>query len=55
MAEGEKVVVEFHQVKHKKQPGVLLLTSARVAWSPGEIVQAFEINHPYHQIKGIAS
>ena len=49
MAEGEKLVAEFTSVRHKKQDGVLLLTSARVAWSAGEL---FQVNYPYHQIKG---
>ena len=49
MAEGEKLVAEFPSVRHKKQDGVLLLTSARVAWSAGELLQ---VNYPYHQIKG---
>ena len=49
MAEGEKLVAEFPSVRHKKQDGVLLLTSARVAWSAGEF---FQVNYPYHQIKG---
>ena len=49
MAEGEKLVAEFPSVRHKKQDGVLLLTSARVAWSAGEL---FQVNYPYHQIKG---
>lgn len=51
MAE-EKVVAEFDGVRHKKQLGVLLLTSLRVAWAPGEIVQAFQVDYPYQQIKG---
>lgn len=50
MAEGEeKFIAEFHGVRHKKQEGVLLLTSARVAWSSGNV---FQINYPYHQIRG---
>ena len=49
MAEGEKLIAEFPSVRHKKQDGVLLLTSARVAWSAGD---HFQVNHPYHQIKG---
>lgn len=49
MADGEKLVAEFPSVRHKKQDGVLLLTSARVAWSAGD---HFQVNHPYQQIKG---
>ena len=50
MAEGEEeVLAEFPGVRHKKQDGILLFTSARVAWSSGEL---FSVNHPYHQIKG---
>ena len=49
MAEGEKLITEFPSVRHKKQDGALLLTSARVAWSAGEF---FQVNYPYHQIKG---
>jgi len=48
MADGEKLVAEFPSVRHKKQDGVLLLTSARVAWSAGD---HFQVNHPYQQIK----
>ena len=51
MAE-EKLVLEFSNVRHKKQDGVLLLTSLRVAWAPGEIVQTFQADYPYPQIKG---
>jgi len=49
MAEGEKLIAEFPSVRHKKQDGALLLTSARVVWSAGEL---FQVNYPYHQIKG---
>jgi hypothetical protein len=49
----EELVAEFHSVRHKKQLGVLLLTSLRVAWAPGDIVQAFQVDYPYHQIKGV--
>ena len=49
MAEKEQFVAEFHGVRHKKQEGVLLLTSARVAWSSGSV---FQINYPYNQIRG---
>ena len=52
MVEEEKVVLEIAGVKHKKQQGTLLLTSLRVAWAPGEIVQTFEADYPYQQIKG---
>ena len=52
MATEEKLVAEFVGVKHKKQLGVLLLTSLRVAWAPGEIVQTFQVDYPYQQIKG---
>ena len=52
MADGEEVVSEFHEVRHKKQDGVLLLTSLRVAWAPGEILQTFKVDCPYQQIKG---
>lgn len=51
-AEQEELTAEFHGVKHKKQVGVLLLTSLRVAWAPGDIVQTFQANYPYQQIKG---
>ena len=52
MAEGEeKLLAEFHGVKHKKQDGILLLTSVRVAWS-AEDQGEFKVNHPYPQIKG---
>lgn len=50
----EKLIAEFHDVRHKKQLGVLLLTSLRAAWAPGEIVQTFQVNYPYKQIKGKA-
>lgn len=53
MAEEEKLVLQFQNVKHKKQNGVLLFTSLRVAWAPGEIVQTFQADFPYQQIKGI--
>ena len=53
MAEGEeKFIAEFHGVRHKKQEGVLLLTSVRVAWSSGNV---FQINYPYHQIRGTSN
>lgn len=52
MAEEEKVVFEVQGVKHKKQDGILLLTSVRVAWAPGEILQTFQVDYPYQQIKG---
>ena len=47
----EKLVLEISDVKHKKQAGTLLLTSLRVAWAPGEIVQTFQVDYPYKQIK----
>lgn len=53
MVEEEKLVLQFQNVKHKKQNGVLLFTSLRVAWAPGEIVQTFQADFPYQQIKGI--
>lgn len=53
MAEAEeKVVLEFRDVKYKKELGVLVLTSLRVAWAPGDIVQTFQADFPYQQIKG---
>lgn len=52
MAAAEELVAEFHGVKHKKEVGVLLLTSLRVAWAAGDIVQTFQANYPYQQIKG---
>lgn len=52
MAEGEeKLLAEFPGVRHKKQDGVLLLTSARVAWSSGG-GERLQLNFPYPQIKG---
>lgn len=51
MAEEEKPLAEFHGVRHKKQDGVLLITSARVAWSQGDTLQSFQLNYPYQQIK----
>lgn len=48
MAE-EKFVAEFHSVRHKKQDGVLFLTSVRFAWDSGNGMQ---VNHPYNQVKG---
>ncbi len=52
MGEEEKLIGEFHNVKHNKQAGVLILTSLRVAWAPGEIVERFQVDHPYPHIKG---
>lgn len=50
MAAGaEKFLAEFHGVRHKKQEGVLFLTSLRLAWDSGNGVQ---VNHPYTQVKG---
>ena len=50
MAEGtEKFLAEFHGVRHKKQDGVLFLTSVRFAWDSGNGLQ---VNHPYSQVKG---
>lgn len=46
----EKVVGEYQGVKYKKQDGVLVVTSLRVAWSRGG--QTFDVNYPYQQIKG---
>lgn len=51
MATAENPLAEFQRVKHKKQYGVLLITSLRVAWSPGEIFQAAQVSYPYNQIK----
>ena len=48
---SEKFLAEFHGVRHKKQEGVLFLTSVRFAWASGNI---FQVNHPYNQIKGAA-
>lgn len=50
-AEGtaEKFLAEFHGVRHKKQDGVLFLTSVRFAWDSGN---GFQVNHPYSQVKG---
>ena len=48
MAE-EKFLAEFHGVRHKKQDGVLFLTSVRFAWDSGNDLQ---VNHPYSQVKG---
>lgn len=48
----EKVIAEFHGVRLKKQHGVLLLTSVRVAWAPGEILQTFQANYLFQDIKG---
>ena len=55
MAEGhgggttEKFLAEFHGVRHKKQDGILFLTSVRFAWDSGNGLQ---VNHPYSQVKG---
>lgn len=50
MAEAtEKFLAEFHGVRHKKQEGVLFLTSVRFAWDSGNGLQ---VNHPYNQVKG---
>ena len=51
MAEKEKPLAEFPGVRHKKQDGVLLITSARVAWSQGDVLHSFQLNYPYQQIK----
>ena len=48
MADGEEVLAEIYGVRHKKQDGVLLLTSARIAWSSGDV---FQLNYPYQQVK----
>lgn len=48
MAE-EKFLAEFHGVRHKKQDGILFLTSVRFAWDSGNGLQ---VNHPYNLIKG---
>ena len=48
MAE-ETFLAEFHGVRHKKQEGVLFLTSVRFAWDSGNDLQ---VNHPYSQVKG---
>ena len=45
----EKFLAEFHGVRHKKQDGVLFLTSVRFAWDSGNDLQ---VNHPYSQVKG---
>ncbi len=50
MAE-EKPLAEFQGVRHKKQNGVLLITSLRVAWCQGDIFQAAQVSYPYNQIK----
>ncbi len=49
MSEGESILAEFPDVRHKKQDGSLIFTSARVAWSLGD---RFQVNQPYHGIKG---
>ena len=49
----EKLIGEFQGVKLNKQPGVLLLTSRRVAWAPGDDTEAFHANHLYEDIKGM--
>lgn len=49
---GERIVAKFHSVRHKKQDGVLLFTSGRVAWSCDDRVQA---NYPYPEIKGTSN
>ena len=51
MADEEKVILEVPGVRHKKQDGILLLTSLRIAWAPGEILQTFQVDYPYQQIK----
>ena len=49
-SEEEKFVAEFPGVRHKKQGGVLVLTSVRAAWSSGNV---FQVNYPYNQIRGL--
>ena len=51
MAEEEQPLAEFQGIRHKKQDGVLLITSLRVAWSPGEIFQSAQVSYKYNQIK----
>lgn len=51
----EKLIAEFREIRHKKQLGVLLLTTSRVAWAPGDMVQTFQADYPYQQIKGTSS
>lgn len=46
---AEKFLAEYHGVRHKKQDGVLFLTSVRFAWDSGS---GFQVNHPYSQVKG---
>lgn len=48
----EKLIAEFREIRHKKQLGVLLVTTSRVAWAPGDMVQTFQADYPYQQIKG---
>ena len=52
MSSEEKLITEFHGVKLNKQRGVLVLTSLRVAWAPGDITETFHANHLYEDIKG---
>lgn len=47
----EKVLAQFSKVRYNKQDGVLFLTSARVAWAPGEHQIKFQVNHPYTHIR----
>ena len=54
--EGESPILQVqnvrHKLGHKKKDGVLVLTSARVAWCPEETMDTFVVNYPYQQIKG---
>ena len=50
--EGESPLLQVQNVRHKKKGGVLVLTSARVAWCPEETMDTFVVNHPYQMIKG---
>lgn len=48
---AEQPLAEFQGVRHKKQDGVLLITSLRVAWCQGDIFQAAQFSFQYNQIK----
>ncbi len=50
--EGEVPLLQVQNVRHKKKDGLLVLTSARVAWCQGERMDNFVVNHPYNLIKG---
>ena len=51
-SEGEVPLLQVHNVRHKKKDGMLVLTSARVAWCQGDSMDNFVVNHPYNLIRG---